>query len=156
MKLVKDYMKKKVKKTRPSYSIFKAAEIMSKYHLSGMPVVRGNKVIGMITEADIIKFMKIDLSKNNAALAAEPHSISIVLLTLLKGEIDLKREIERLSKFKVKDFMTKGVISVAPDVSILEAANTMDKYEIDRLPVIEVGKLVGIVSRSDLIKALLD
>ncbi|MBI2084386.1 MAG: CBS domain-containing protein [Candidatus Aenigmarchaeota archaeon] len=156
MKLVKDYMKTRVKKVRPRDSIFKAAETLAKYHISGAPVVTGRKVVGILTEADIIKFMKVDLAKTHNELAAEPHSLSIVLLTLLKGEIDIKREIERMSKLLVKDFMSKDVISIGPDESVLEAANLLDKHQIDRLPVIDTGRLVGIVSRADLIKALLD
>ena len=156
MKLVKDYMKSRVRKVRPRDSIFKAAEILSKYHISGAPVVTGKKVIGMITEADIVKFMKVDLAKTHSEIASEPHSLSIILLTLLKGEIDMKHEIERMSKLLVKDFMTKDVISISAEENILEAASLLDKYQIDRLPVIDNGRLVGIVSRADLIKALLD
>lgn len=155
MKLVKDYMKTKVHKVRPTYSIFKAAEMLSKYHISGAPVVRGNKVVGVITESDIIRFMKLDLSKNHSELVAEPHALSIVLLTLIKDHLDVKKHLEQLSKIRVKDFMTKDVISVTPDENVIETANLLDKHDIDRLPVIDNGRLVGIISRCDLIKALI-
>lgn len=156
MKLVKDYMKKNVLTVRSSDSIFRAAEKLSKRHVSGVPVVvKGKKVIGIITESDIIKFMKLDLSKNHSELAAEPHALSVVLLTLIKDHIKMKKDLERLSKIKVKDFMTRDVVSVSPENNILEAAGLLDKHEITRVPVIDKGRLVGIISRCDLIKALI-
>lgn len=156
MKLVKDYMKTRVRKVRPTYSIFKAAEILSKYHISGTPVVRGDKVIGIITESDIIRFMKLDMSKTHSELAGEPHALSVLLLTLIKDHLDVKKHLEQLAKIRVKDFMTKDIISISSEESIIEAANLLEEHHIDRLPVIDNGKLVGIISRCDLIKALVD
>lgn len=156
MKLVKDYMKTKVRKVRPTYSIFKVAEMLSKYHISGAPVVRGEKVVGIITESDIIRFMKLDMSKTHSELVAEPHALSVLLLSLIKDHLDVKKHLEQLSKIRVKDFMAKNIISVSPNESIIEAANLLEKHSIDRLPVIENGNLVGIISRCDLIRALID
>jgi len=156
MKLVKDYMKRKVITVKPTDSIFKIAEIMSKHHISGTPVVNKRKVIGIITETDIVKFMKLDLSKTHTELIAEPHALSVVILALIKDQLGVKKHLERMSKIKVKDFMTKEVISVPPDENILEAAALLDKHHIDRLPVINKGRLGGIISRCDLIRALLD
>jgi len=155
MKLVKDYMKRKVITVKPTDSIFKVAGLLSKHHISGTPVVNKRKVIGIITETDMVKFMKLDLSKTHAELIAEPHALSVVILALIKDQIGVKKHLERMSKIRVKDFMTKEVVSVSPDESILEAANLLDKNHIDRLPVINKGRLVGIIARCDLIKALL-
>ncbi|MEM5797667.1 MAG: CBS domain-containing protein [Candidatus Aenigmatarchaeota archaeon] len=149
-------MKTKVYKIRPTHSIFKAAEMLSKYHISGAPVVRGEKVVGIITESDIIRFMKLDLSRTHSELVGEPHTLSVILLALIKDHLNVKKHLKELSKIRVKDFMTKDVISISPEESIIEAANLLEKHNIDRLPVIKDGKLVGIISRCDLIKALLD
>lgn len=156
MKVVKHYMKTKVRKVKPTDSIFKVAGTFSKYHISGAPVVRGKKVVGIITETDIVRFMKLDVSKTHSELANEPHAISLVILTLLKDRLNMKKHLENLSKIQVRDFMTRNVISISPEESILEAANLLDKHHIDRLPVIDNGKLVGIIARCDLIRALLD
>ena len=155
MKLVKDYMKKKVITIKPSDSIFRAAHILSKHHISGAPVVKNKRVLGVITEADMIKFMKLDLSKTHTELMTEPHAISVVILALIKDQLGVKERLERLSEVKVKDFMAKNVISIDPDENILEAASLLDKNQIDRLPVIKKERLVGIISRCDLIKALI-
>ncbi len=156
MKLVKDYMKRKVVTVKPTDSIFKVAEALSKHHISGAPVVNKRKVVGVITETDIVKFMKLDLSKTHTELVAEPHALSIVILALIKDQLGVKKDLERMSKIKVNDFMTRDVISVSSNENILEAANLLDKYNVDRLPVINKRRLVGIISRGDMIKALLD
>jgi len=156
MKLVKDYMKRKVITVKPTDSIFKVAETLSKHHISGTPVVNKRKVVGIITETDIVKFMKLDLSKTHAELVAEPHALTVVILALIKDQLGVKKHLEKMSKIKVSDFMTKEVISVPPDENILEAAALLDKHHIDRLPVINKGRLGGIISRCDLIRALLD
>ena len=156
MKLVKDYMKRKVMTAKPTDSIFKVASILSKHHISGLPVVKGRRVVGVITEADIVRFMKLDLSKTHTELMAEPHALSVVILTLIKDQLNVKKHLERMSKIEVKDLMSKDVISIKPDENILEAATRLDQNQIDRLPVVKNGKLVGIIARADLIRALVD
>jgi len=156
MKLVKDYMKRKVITVKPTDSIFKVAETLSSHHISGTPVVKKRKILGVITESDIIKFMKLDLSRTHTELMAEPHALSIVILALIKDQLGVKKHLEKMSKIQVKDFMTRDVISISPDENILEAANLLEENRIDRLPVIKKGRLVGIISRCDLIKALVD
>lgn len=154
MKLVKDYMRKRVITAKPTDSIFRVASILSKHHISGVPVVNGRKVVGVVTEADIIRFMKLDLSKTHAELMVEPHALSVVILTLIKDQLGVKKHLERMSRIKVKDLMSKDVISIQPSENILEAANILDRYQIDRVPVISKGRLVGLIARCDLIRAL--
>lgn len=156
MKLVKDYMRRNVITARPTDSIFKVAAKLSKRHISGVPVVSKGRLVGIITESDIIKFMKLDLSKTHTELMSEPHALSVVILTLIKDQLGVKKQLEKMSKIKVKDFMSKDIVSTSPDENILEAANLLDHNHIDRLPVIRKGKLVGIISRCDLIEALID
>ncbi|MEM5805214.1 MAG: CBS domain-containing protein [Candidatus Aenigmatarchaeota archaeon] len=155
MKKVKDYMHKKIICFKPEDSIFKVAKVLSKKHISGAPVVKNKKVIGMISETDIIKFLHINLPGNDT-LTHEPHILSLLLMNLIRDRLKFKQEVKKISKVKVKDFMTKLVISISPEASLLEAAELMEKYDITRLPVIENGKLKGIISKSDLIRALID
>ena len=149
-------MSSNVKKVKPTDTIFKVAKLLSKYDISGAPVVSNGKVIGVISETDIMKFMKLDIHKTDVDIAAEPHVIGIVLIELLREKLTENTKLDKLKKIKVKDFMTKNVISISPKESVLDAATMLDKYQIDRLLVIEKGKLVGLVSRLDLIRALLD
>jgi CBS domain-containing protein len=155
MKKVKDYMQKKVIYFSPNDSIFKVAEVLSKNHISGAPVVEKGKVIGMISETDIIKFLHVSLPSSEV-LAHEPHILSLLIMNLVKGHIKFKNKIKKIAKVEVKNFMTNVVHHISPEASLLEAAEMMEKYDITRLPVIENGKLKGIISKSDLIRALID
>lgn len=150
---VKDIMKKKVIYFSPEDSIFKAAKIFSKKNISGAPVIENGKVIGMISESDLIKFLQLKLPK--VEVTTEPHILSLLILNFLKRTINFHKELKKICKFKVKDFMSKNVISISPDSSLFEAAEMMEKYKIRRLPVIKNNKLVGIISRADLIKVLI-
>ena len=156
MKLVKHYMKKKVIKVSPTDSIFKVIKLLSKHHIAGVPVVKNKRVMGIITETDLIKFIKMDVQKTHSEFMTEPHSMSIVMMALIKNHLSTKRRLSNLSRVKVNDFMSENVISINSNESIIEAANVFDQNHIDRLPVIDDGKLVGIITRTDLIRALLD
>ncbi len=155
MKLVKDYMRKKVVTFKPNDSIFKVAKGLSKYHISGVPVVKGRKVVGIISESDIIKYMDLKLPEDEVRME-EPHLLSILILSLVKDHLEFKKELEKMAKIKVKDLMSKDVVSIEPDENIVEAATVMEKNHIDRLPVLDRNKLVGIIARADLIRALIE
>lgn len=155
MKLVKDYMRRKVIYFRPDDSIFDVAQILSKHHISGGPVVDGRKVVGVISETNIIEYMKLNISSTRVDIA-EPHVLALLIASMTKDRLGVKKELERLSKIKVKDLMSKHVITISSDKNILEAATVLEENDIDRLPVIENGKVVGIITRADLIRALID
>lgn len=156
MKRAKDYMKKDVVSFGPHDSVFDVAEVLSKNNISGAPVVDGMKVVGMISVSDIVKFMRVKVPESNF-FTNEPHSLSMLVAGFVKEGIDFAREIKKISKNMVGDFMSKDVVSISPDATLIEVAEVLDKHRIDRLPVIDgKGKLVGIISRTDLLKALLD
>lgn len=155
MKLVKHYMKKKVIYFSPKDSVFKVAKVLSEHNISGAPVVHEKKVVGVISEADIINFMRIKLPKVEG-LAEEPHVLALIMANFVKTGIDFITEIKKISKIKVENFMSRDVLSINPDAEILEAAEIMAKHQVDRLLVVVNEKLIGIISRADLIRALLE
>ncbi len=81
-------------------------------------------------------------------------SMSILLFSFIEHLSKLKNELQRISKIKVKDIMSKRIVFISSDASLLEAASVMEKKDINRLPVIDDDKLVGIIARADLIRAL--
>jgi CBS domain-containing protein len=155
MKLVRDYMRKEVVAFKPEDSIFTVAEKFYKNHISGAPVIDEEKnVVGVISETDIIRFMRITTPQTEPT--SEPHLLTLLLAGLVKGHIALKRELEKLSEIQVKDLMSHVIFSISSDQPVLEAATMLTKYKVNRLPVIDDGKLVGIITRADLIRALID
>lgn len=147
---VKEIMKKKVIYFSPNDSIFKVAKIFSQKNISGAPVVENGKVVGVISETDIIKFIRMKFPSSIAA-----PQLSLLILNFLKNTFGFREEVKKVSKLRVKDLMSKKVVSISPKASILEAAEKMEKFDVQRLPVIEKGKLVGIISRADLVKTLI-
>ena len=143
-------MKKKVIYFSPNDSIFKVAKIFSQKNISGAPVVENGKVVGVISETDIIKFIRMKFPSSIAA-----PQLSLLILNFLKNTFGFREEVKKVSKLRVKDLMSKKVVSISPKASILEAAEKMEKFDVQRLPVIEKGKLVGIISRADLVKTLI-
>lgn len=130
-------------------------KLFRKNKISGAPVVDNNgNVVGIISESDIIKTLTIHSGDINVVLPSPLDLIELPLKTTLKME-EFKEDMEKALKIKVMDIMTKNVISTSPNTSINDAAKIMVENNIKRLPVIKNGKLIGIITRGDLIEALL-
>ncbi|MDI6799039.1 MAG: CBS domain-containing protein [Candidatus Aenigmarchaeota archaeon] len=156
MKKVRDFMSHDVVYFSPRASVFEVAKVFSQKDISGAPVVENDKVVGIISISDIVRFMSMKLAKANIA---QIPSLSLLLLNFVKSGKDFllfKKEIERISKTEIRNMMSKKIISIHPDASLLEAACIMEKNDVNRLPVLENDKLVGIIARADLVKALVE
>ena len=149
-------MKRNVVYFSPEDSIFKVVRAFVHFGISGAPVVEEGKVVGIISESDILKFLSLEFPKEKGRILHEPHALSLFLLEIVKDHITLKRNIKKISKLKVKDFMRKKIIYISPEATVAEAANLMLKHKVNRLPVIANNRLVGIITRSDLLKAIAD
>jgi CBS domain-containing protein len=129
------------------------ADMFKKNHISGIPVVDKGKVVGLVSETDLIKLFKIPEYSNDLWLPSPFEIIEIPIRNLVKLE-ETKKFFENMKLRPVKDIMTKTVHAISPDEDLEDASTMMVKYDVNRLPVIENGKLVGIVARSDIIKGL--
>lgn len=107
------------------------ADLMKQHNLKRLPVMDQDKLVGIITEKDVAK--------------ALPSPAT----TLSKYEINYLTE-----KIRVKDVMTKAVISVSPDTTVEEATMIMHEEDVGCLPVLENGKLVGIITERNIYNAL--
>jgi CBS domain-containing protein len=155
MKTINRYMKKRVVYVKPTDSLFEVAKTFSRRRISGAPVVEKQKVVGIISESDIISFMKTKLPDAHM-MSEEPHALTVLVANFVKEGIDFIREVRKISKCSVQDYMNRDIISITPDAGLLEAAEVMAKNSVDRLPVIDQGKLKGIITRADIIKALME
>ena len=119
--------------TTPDMGVFEAFELIKSEGVQRLPVLDGDgNLVGIISEKNITS-------------AAADKEVSIVEFALL------------LSKIKVGDVMTKEVITVSVDDPVEMAARKMSDNDISILPVVDNnGKLVGVVSRSDLFRLLLE
>lgn len=139
-----DVMSRKVVVVMGEASLEEAARLMVENRVSGLPVVddRG-RVKGIITEGDLMRRSETDTAHHPGWFAA--------LLAAGRTAHDYVRSHAR----KVDELIGGDVISVAPDASLEEIVAIMESRRVKRVPVIENGRMVGIVARADLVKALL-
>ncbi len=151
---VREIMRKNVATVSSGDSIIKVLRIFSKKHISGVPVMKGNELVGIITDGDIIA--KLDIHTPKVHLASSPDFLLIMTELNSRGDMSkIEKRMKVMKKFKVKDFMTKDVFTVRPGDSLTEVAGIIHKKKITRVPVVNrKGKLVGIVARQDLIRAI--
>lgn len=141
---VKDVMTHLVVTLRPSDTITDAAKRLLSNWISGAPVVDGGQLVGIVSEADL---MKAFTPPPRRGVSVAPYPL---MFLLLRGT---PRHEARYSS--VSDVMTKNVVTIKPNDSIWEAASLIDRYGVRRLPVIEdEGYVVGIVTRSDLVRCM--
>lgn len=150
---IRDVMNRNVITCKPEDTLSQLAKLFGENHISGMPVVDKGKVVGVVSETDLLKLFKTPEFSGELWLPSPFEIIEIPIRNLLRLE-EFKKALENLKVLPVKDIMMTPVRSISPDAGLEEASSMMVKYKINRLPVIENGKLVGIVARSDIIKGL--
>jgi len=155
MKTVREFMNKDVVYLSPEDTIYEAAKLLSQLKIAGAPVMEKEKIVGIITISDIIKFINIKLGVLPKINTPGLSSLLLALVQMQKVYRDFKKEVEKVTKFKVKEVMSKKVITIRPDMTLLEVAELMEKHNFNRFPVVENEKLVGLVARADLVKALI-
>ncbi len=144
---VKDIMVKKVITLKPEMSIREVAKILFENAITGAPVVDKNKkVLGIITEYDLV-YKK-----------AKPHLPSYVMIfdsvLYLENPKRVERELKKILALKASEIMTEKVFTISPEDSIEDLATLIKEKHINPVPVTTNGKLVGIVSRADIVKLL--
>lgn len=150
---IRDVMSKDVITCKPDDTLSHIARLFKENRISGMPVVEKGKVVGLVSETDLLELFKTPEFSNELWLPSPFEIIEIPIRNLVRLE-ETKKALENMKLRPVKEIMTSPVHSIIPDDSLEEASRLMVKYKVNRLPVIENGELVGIVARSDIIKGL--
>ena len=139
-----DVMTSNVISVRADASVGEIAEILLTNRISGVPVVDdAGDLIGIVSEGDLIHRVEVGTERRRAWW-----------LELLSSKQILAHEFIKAHARKAADLMTRHVITVRPDTPLSDLASLLDKHGIKRVPVTENGKLVGIVSRANLVQAL--
>lgn len=130
----------------PEASVVEAARLMVSLGISGLPVVDASKtVVGMITEGDLLRRVE---------LGTQFHRRRWISSLLSPGR--LAEEYVHTHGTKVADVMTPDVITAGCDTSLDEIVGLMEAKGIKRVPIVEHGRLVGMITRADLLRALVD
>jgi len=127
-KLISEFMTRKVLTFSPDITIYEATAILAKNKFSGAPVVdKDNELIGMLSEKDCLKTV-----------------------------VDSYYNQRPSSSLTVRDYMSGNVISIGEDKTVIEVAYMFVHSNFKRFPVVKGNKLVGQVSRSDILKLISD
>ena len=117
-------------------------------HIDGAPVVDGDEVVGMLTTDDLL----VQETKLHY-----PTVVSLfgAYLELPSSHRKFEEELRKAVGASVSDVMTSPATTCSPDDTLERAATLMHEHEVSRLPVTEGGRLVGIVARGDILRAVM-
>lgn len=144
---VSEVMTKDVITVAPETKVGEIARIMVEKAISGVPVVSDGRLVGMVTEVDLVA--------RNAHLHF-PTFIQILDARIyLQSPRHFEEELRRMLGTTARDVMTTDVETVSPDADITDVATLMFERKVNPVPVTEDDRLVGIVSRTDIIRLLI-
>ena len=146
---VADIMDRDPVAVRPDDDVESVVRVMRRHELPGVPVVNeGGRCVGIVTEADLV-------------IADEEGDLHIPHYIELMGGVvflePLRRFEERLRKAAagdVSDMMTADPVTIEADAPAEEAARVIAASKHNRLPVVDDGRLVGVITRADVLRAL--
>lgn len=147
-KTVADIMTPDPVTASPETSVTDAARLMVESRIGALPVVDGGELVGIVSEGDLIhQDVKLEFP---------------TYIQLLNGFImyppsvtKFDNEFRKAVAAKVADVMTENPLTIDADASLSDAATLLVERDVSRLPVLKEGRLVGIVSKSDLVRSLL-
>jgi CBS domain-containing protein len=137
-------MTTRVVTVRPDSPITDAARLMLENNVSGLPVIDDvGHVVGIVTEHDLLR------GQSNGFRARPPHWLQFMI-----KRSEMTNETARFHEANVEEVMTSNPLTVTEDTQIAEACRIIGEHGIKRLPVVRDGRIVGIVARADLVRAL--
>lgn len=138
-----------------SETLSDVATKLSKHRVSGLPVVNSQEeLVGVISESDIIRRFTYLVTESTGRKLLSTFAESVDLLSVLCKTDQEKGEIvfTSLRETVVSEVMTTRVIAAEPDDTIQRIAELMTTNNVNRVPIVEHGKLIGIVGRADIVK----
>jgi CBS domain-containing protein len=141
----KDVMVRDVATVTPATLVREAARLMVERRISGLPVVDGDgHVLGIVSEGDLLHRAETGTERRRSWW-----------LQVVAGSEELAQDYIKSHAGRVGDVMTRRVVTVGEDTDLAQVATQMERRNVKRLPVVRDGRLVGIVSRADLVRAYL-
>lgn len=140
--LARDVMTTDVIAATPQTSVEALTQLLLDHAVSAVPVVgAGGEVLGVASEADLVRRLRSPRRKK-------------WWLAFLAGRVELASEFARIHGRRVEDVMNQPAITVTEETPVEEIARILEEHRIKRVPVVRDGRLVGIVTRRDLVRAL--
>ena len=142
----RDVMTTAVHSVRPETPVKEIARLMLEQHISGVPVLDGTgRLVGVVSQSDLI---------HRHEIGTEPRRKW--WLRLFDDADVSAREYTKTHGLKARDVMTRQVVSVNASAELADVASVLDTNKVKRVPVLRAGMLEGLITRSDLVKALIN
>jgi len=142
-----DIMTKELITVSPEMEIVRAAKILLEKGINGVPVVDSGRLVGILCQSDLI---------------AQQKSLPIPsIFAFLDGFLPLRslknfdKAFQKIAATTVRDSMTPDPVTVRPETSIEEIASLMVDKNLHTLPVVEAGKVVGMIGKEDVLRTLI-
>ncbi len=139
--LAQDIMSRSIRTVRPDTALLEVSSLMCLYRLSGLPVMDNGKLVGFVAEKDVLSRLFPTLSDFRDGM----HGIDFN---------EMEAQYKSVMYLKTADIMATRVISVRPNMPVLQAAAIMVRNNFRRIPVVSGDKLEGMLSLGDVHKAL--
>ena len=147
MRTARDIMTSPVITLTPETSITQAAETLLAGRINGCPVVDASgRLVGILCQADLVAQQK------KLSLPAVVTLLDAVLP--LSSRSDLDREMQKIAALTVEQAMSLNPKSVSPDTTVEDIATLMLKHSFHTLPVVEDGRVVGVVGMMDILRTI--
>ncbi|MDF1557365.1 MAG: CBS domain-containing protein [ANME-2 cluster archaeon] len=150
---IKEIMTTNVISCSPDEPVKHAAQLLREHKISGIPVVEDGKVVGMVTGSDILRLLEVPEKDSQLWLPSPFEIIEVPLRELISWE-EAKHALEDVGAKSLADVMSSPVVTANASDSLETVASRMVKHNINRVPILENGELVGIVTRQDIMAGL--
>lgn len=139
----RDVMVTRIVSVGPDADVGEVAETLARNGISAVPVVEGGKLLGIVSEGDLIRRTETGTERRRSWW-----------LDLFTTRTTLASDYVKSHGLKAGDVMTAGAITAGPDTPLREIADLLERHGIKRVPIVENGAMVGMVSRANLVQAL--
>ncbi len=130
---VTQIMSKELISLSPIQTLYDAERLFNKHSIRHIPVVEGERIVGVISRSDLLRISYADLTENEETVESIVYDM-----------------------YTIPQVMTRVPVTVESDTTVKEVAEILSKQSFHSIPVLENGKLVGIVTTTDLINYLLE
>ncbi len=150
---VKDVMVKEAVVLSPEETVADAVEKFAKHRIGGCPVVDDERhVLGIMTETNILESLKTHYKE--LKMRVPPETIIGISFVEIAKKREAVEAFERIANTPVKDAMTREVVTAMPDDELEDVIQKMVRNDVNRIPIVDKGVLVGIVTRGDILRAV--
>lgn len=151
---ISEIMNKEVLTLKPDDTLSYAVKFFSENKIGGAPVVDDeNRLLGILSEIDVIKILKTKTTKLSMVFPSS-HSLGLTFQESIEYK-EIQDAFKDIGHMEVRDIMISDVITSDPDRTIDEVAPELLKENVKRVPIVKGGKVVGIITRRDIIRGLI-